>query len=71
MSDYTIKTTGKDTVKICCGRRNGCPEVKDLGNGTCEITDDYGNKVVLKKEEAVLIGDAVKVVSDKERLILG
>jgi hypothetical protein len=70
MDEYSIKPTSKDSVKICCGGR-GCPEVRDLGNGTYEITDDNGNKVVLKKEEATLIGDAVKVVSDKQRLILG
>ncbi|NBP02350.1 MAG: hypothetical protein EBU90_19985 [Proteobacteria bacterium] len=67
--DY-VKRVSDNSVKLCCGGR-GCPELKDLGNGMYELTDDNGNKVTLKKEELNLIGDAVKVVSNEEKLILG
>lgn len=67
--DY-VKKVNDSTVKLCCGGR-GCPELTDLGNGMFQLTDDNGNKVILKKEELNLIGDAVKVVSKDEKLILG
>jgi hypothetical protein len=59
----------KNTVKLCCGKK-GCPTVTDLGNGLVEITDDDGNKIVVKSEEAALISDGVKTLNG-EKLILG
>jgi hypothetical protein len=41
-----------------------------LGNGTVEIVDDYGNKVIMKKEEALLLSDGVKTLNG-EKLLLG
>lgn len=58
-----------NTVKLCCNHK-GCPTMLDLGNGNVEITDDDGNKIIIKKEEAVLISDGVKTL-DKQALILG
>lgn len=65
-----IKRIGQDSVKLCCNG-SGCPIVKDLGDGTVEITDDDGNKVILKKEEAELITDGLKTLNDKDQLLLG
>lgn len=59
----------KNSVRLCCNG-NGCPVVTDLGNGTVEITDDYGAKIIVKKEEAALISDGVKTLTDQQ-LILG
>jgi len=59
----------ENSVKLCCNGK-GCPIVKDLGDGNVEITDDNGNKIVVKKEEASLISDGVKSLSG-ETLILG
>lgn len=64
-----IKIMSQNTVKLCC-KGTGCPTVTDLGNGLVEITDDNGNKITVKKEEAELISDGVKTL-DKNRLILG
>lgn len=64
-----IKRIDNDTVKLCCSKK-GCPTVKDLGNGLIEITDDDGNKIVVKKEEAALISDGVKTL-DGQQIILG
>lgn len=60
----------KNSVKLCCGKR-GCPVVTDIGNGMVQITDDDGNKIVVKKEEANLISDGVKQLENKEKLICG
>lgn len=64
-----IKRISDNSVKLCCNG-NGCPVVTDIGEGLVEITDDNGNKIVVKKEEASLISDGVKTL-DKENLILG
>jgi hypothetical protein len=66
---YMIKTIDKNSVKLCCGKR-GCPVVREMDNGMVEITDDDGNKIIVKKEEALLISDGVKTI-DKQKLILG
>lgn len=64
-----IKRVNDNSVKLCCNGK-GCPVVTDLGDGTVEITDDNGNKIVVKKDEAALISDGVKTL-DKEKLICG
>ena len=64
-----IKIIDQNTVKLCCSG-NGCPQVQDLGNGTVQITDDDGNKIIVKKEEAALISDGVRTI-DEKKLILG
>jgi hypothetical protein len=57
------------SVKLCCNKRN-CPIVTDIGDGKVEITDDYGNKIIVKKEEALLLSDGVKTLNG-EKLLLG
>jgi hypothetical protein len=64
-----IKKISDNSVKLCCNGK-GCPVVTDIGEGLVEITDDNGNKIVVKKEEARLISDGVKTL-DGENLILG
>ena len=59
----------QNSVKLCCNKK-GCPVVEDLGNGMIEITDDFGNKIQVKKEEAALISDGVKTIQE-QKLILG
>lgn len=58
-----------NSVKLCC-KGKGCPVVTELADGMVEITDDFGNKIVVKKEEALLISDGVKTI-DNQKLILG
>lgn len=66
-----IKVLTNNSVKLCCkGKGNGCPVVTELTDGMVEITDDFGNKIIVKKEEALLISDGVKTI-DNQKLILG
>jgi uncharacterized cupin superfamily protein len=44
--------------------------MRDLGDGSVEITDDDGNKIVIKKDEAKLLSDGVKTLNN-ESLLLG
>jgi hypothetical protein len=39
-------------------------------NGNVEITDDDGNKIIIKKDEAKLISDGVRTLNN-ESLLLG
>ena len=47
------------TIKLCCGGR-GCPTIQKKNNKEVIITDDYGNKVIMKIDEAALITNALK-----------
>jgi len=64
-----IIRVSENAVRLCCFGKK-CPTVTDLGNGTVEIVDDYGNKVIMKKEEALLLSDGVKTLNE-EKLLLG
>ena len=64
-----IKQLSENSVKLCC-KGKGCPIVTELADGRVEITDDDGNKIIVKKEEALLISDGVKTI-DSQKLILG
>lgn len=64
-----IKRLTENSVKMCCGKK-GCPVMTDLGNGNVEITDDDGNKIIIKKDEAKLISDGVRTLNN-ESLLLG
>lgn len=60
-----------NTIKLCCGG-NGCPTITRIDDEKVEITDDSGNKVVMKSGEAKLIADAVKKLDGKsDELLLG
>jgi hypothetical protein len=60
-----IKRESNDTVRLCCGKA-GCPTIKDLGDGYVEITDDDGATIKVKKAEAELISDGLKVLDGKQ-----
>jgi len=64
-----IKIINDNSVKLCCKGR-GCPVVTELQDGMVEITDDFGNKIIVKKDEALLISDGVKTI-ENQKLILG
>lgn len=64
-----IYKVNDNSVRLCC-KKIGCPIVTEREDGMVEITDDDGNKIVVKKEEALLISDGVKTI-DKQKLILG
>lgn len=64
-----IKRLSERSVQLCCNKKN-CPIVTDIGDGMVEILDDYGNKVIVKKEEALLLSDGVRTLNG-EKLLLG
>lgn len=51
-------------------QQNAPATIKNVEAGYVEIIDQQGNKVRLKKEEAALLSDGLKVL-DEQRIILG
>lgn len=66
----------ENTIKLCCGGK-GCPIIQDIGDGNVTITDDNGNVITVKKEEAGMISPALEHLTPKapinsnEELLLG
>lgn len=46
-------------IKLCCGGR-GCPTIQKKNSKEVIITDDYGNRIIIKIDEAKLISNALK-----------
>lgn len=47
-------------VTLCCGRDKSCPVVSVENTDQIKIVDDYGGSVVMEKDQAKLIGQALK-----------
>jgi hypothetical protein len=52
-------------VLLCCGGK-ACPVLSDLEDGMIRIEDDFGGSITIKKEQALLVNDAVKKLSSKK-----
>ena len=57
MSDLKIKD---GIVTLCCGRDKSCPQIAFNEDQKVTIADDYGNTVIMEKEQAKLIEGALK-----------
>jgi hypothetical protein len=57
---YLREDNGK--IFMCCGKA-GCPSVESIDNDSVRISDDFGNSVKMKVEEAELIKAAVEKLS--------
>mgnify|MGYP006081679893 FL=1 len=60
-NNYTLREEG-NRIFMCCGKA-GCPSVALSDEGLIEITDDFGNTVKMKTQEAELIKSAVEKLS--------
>jgi hypothetical protein len=49
-----MNNQSKIQFKLCCGG-NGCPTVSqtDVNSNLFEITDDFGGKILLQKDELI------------------
>lgn len=50
-------------VVLCCGRAK-CPVLKDLDVDHVSISDDYGNTIKIRKDQASLITKALDILND-------
>jgi len=65
-----LKRLDNNTIQLCCGG-NQCPTVESINDEDVVITDDNGNKIVVKKGQAKMITDAVAELDKKDELLLG
>jgi hypothetical protein len=65
-----IKKEGDKKVRVCCGRK-GCPTVEQVDEHNFKVTDDDGNSIIVKKEELLLMGDAVHTITEDQQLLNG
>jgi hypothetical protein len=58
---------------LLCGKGKCCPVITKIDEDNYEVTDDYGNKIRVKKEELELVADAVKSLDKpiQEQLLCG
>lgn len=52
----------ENQILLCCGGK-ACPVLSDLEDGMIKIEDDFGGSIKIKKEQALLVHDAVKRLS--------
>ena len=62
-----LRTT-KDGVVLCCNKVK-CPVVKLVNPKQITITDDYGNTVIIDKDQAELIPEALNLLDSQEEEI--
>ncbi len=62
-NEYYLRPEG-NKIFMCCGKAN-CPNVEISTDGDINISDDFGNQVKMKPEEASLISEAVKQLQKK------
>jgi hypothetical protein len=61
---YYLRPEG-NKIFMCCGKQK-CPNVEIIEDDMIQISDDYGNSVKMKKEEAGLLSQAVKQLESTE-----
>lgn len=52
----------ENQILLCCGGK-ACPVLSDMEDGMVKIEDDFGGSIKIKKEQALLIDDALKKLS--------
>jgi len=50
---------------VLCGGKKCCPELSFTEDGKVKIKDDYGNTVMMEKDQAKMITGAVKKLDKK------
>ena len=65
-----IQKLSSDSVRLCCNGQ-GCPVVKKINEDQYEVTDDFGNKILVRKAELALMTDAITAIDTKQQLICG
>lgn len=67
MKKYDLKHDKiNDSVILCCGGVRKCPELFNLDDGNIKIKDDFGSSVVITKDQAKMIAEAVQLIEDSD-----
>lgn len=65
MTNEFLKLNPNGTVTMC-GRKTCCPTMEEIDSEHVKITDDEGNSIIIRKEQAKLCTDAVKMLDEKK-----
>lgn len=63
MNNLRLNPNGTVTL---CARKTCCPTMEKINDETVKITDDNGNSIVIRKDQAVLIKDGIDVIYDTD-----
>lgn len=63
MNNLRLNPNGTVTL---CARKKCCPTMEKINDETVKITDDNGNSIVIRKDQAVLIKDGIDVIYDTD-----
>ena len=69
-----MKRLAQDQIQLCGRPNKCCPIIRKIDEENYEVTDDYGNKILVKKHELEMVSDAVKELDKpivEEKLICG
>jgi hypothetical protein len=65
MNSEFIRKNPNGSVTLC-GRGDGkcCPTMQVIDENRVKITDDYGNSIIVTKEEAALMGNGMTMLDE-------
>lgn len=63
-----LKLNPNGSVTLCA-RKICCPTMEKIDNEHVKITDDNGNSIIIKKEQAALIRDGIDVIYNNRELL--
>lgn len=65
MNQEFIRRNPNGSVTLC-GRADGkcCPTMQVIDEHRVKITDDYGNSIIVTKEEAALMGSGMTMLDE-------
>ena len=63
-----LKLNPNGSVTLCA-RKTCCPVIEKIDEEYVKITDDNGNAIIIKKEQAALIRDGIDVIYDNRELL--
>ena len=68
-SGLILNANGSVTL---CGRGDGkcCPVMEPFDKFRVKITDDYGNSIIVTKEQAELMTQGVKTLNENQQKVL-
>lgn len=64
MNNNFLHMNPNGSVTLCARKRGCCPVMEQLPDGRVKITDDDGNSVVMKTEQASLISQGAELLEN-------
>lgn len=69
MTNNYLKLNPNGSITLCA-KRTCCPVMEEVDKDNIKITDDCGNFIIIKKEQAALIKDGLELLNYKNQELL-